>query len=377
VSAPKRGRVLIVDDEPGMLRAAERVLASSYEVMTATRPSEALAIAGEFHPELAVCDIRMPEMDGFALADALRAAHPGIDVIFMTGSSTEPDAALVRAIRSQAFYFIQKPFDREVLLTLVDRCHELRRLRQAERAHTTRLERELNDARLVQRALLPAPRAVVGSFSVAAELEACQELGGDFCDYAPTREGGIAFIIADVCGHGACAAMFTSLVKSAFQSASGRDFAPRRVLDLLTQEVRLFGPGRFVTAIVGRVRVPGQVLEYVNAGHPPGALACDSSAGAQLLGSTGPLISSELELATWDVVETAWESGARLLLCTDGLGEVLGRRPSELARFLKERAEQHRTAEELVKVAAECGRAALAGRPAPDDITLLAISQGD
>src|SRR5688572_21108221 len=126
MSATKRGRVLIVDDEPGMLRAAERVLASSHEVMTATRPSEAMALAAEFRPELAVCDIRMPEMDGFELAEALRAADPGIDVIFMTGSSTEPDAALVRAIRSQAFYFIQKPFDREVLLTLVDRCLELR-----------------------------------------------------------------------------------------------------------------------------------------------------------------------------------------------------------------------------------------------------------
>jgi sigma-B regulation protein RsbU (phosphoserine phosphatase) len=374
MSGARPGRVLIVDDEPGMLRAAERVLAGSYAVLAASRPSEALRAAAEFEPDVAVCDIRMPEMDGFALAEALKAAHPGIDVIFMTGSSTEPDAALVRAIRSRAFYFIQKPFDREVLLTLVDRCMELRRLRQAERAHTARLERELSDARLVQRALLPEARAVVGAFDVAAELEACRELGGDFCDYEGTRAGGIAFIIADVCGHGASAALFTSLVKSAFHSAAGRDFAPRAVISLLARAVRLFGSGRFLTAIAGRIGGPGMALEYVNAGHPPAALAHDASGSVRPLESTGPLVSCDLEGATWDVAETEWGSGARLLMCTDGLGEALGCRPSDLSAFLVKNAARMRGAGEMVDATFEAARDALGGRPAPDDITLLAIS---
>ena len=79
-------------------------------------------MASEFHPELAIVDIRMPDLDGFELMAQLKARFPGIDVILMTGSVDDLDDKLVRAIRSAAFYFIQKPFDREVLRTLVERC---------------------------------------------------------------------------------------------------------------------------------------------------------------------------------------------------------------------------------------------------------------
>jgi DNA-binding NtrC family response regulator len=154
-SAPaKSERVLIVDDEPGILRAAERILSPAYQVMTASRPSEAMDLVAACEPDLVICDIRMPEMDGFALVKLIRARRPEIDAIFMTGSHTEPDAHLVRAIRSDAFYFIQKPFDRLVLTTLVERCLELRRLRSAQRNHTARLERELAEAALFQRTML-------------------------------------------------------------------------------------------------------------------------------------------------------------------------------------------------------------------------------
>src|SRR5262245_9188063 len=141
----KRGRVLIVDDEPGMLRAVERILAGEYAVRTAATPTEAFAAAAELDPDLVLGDVRMPEMDGFALVEALREKRPGFDLIFMTGSHTEPDANLVRSMRSRAFYFVEKPFDRQVLLTLVERCLELRWLRHAQREHTARLERELID----------------------------------------------------------------------------------------------------------------------------------------------------------------------------------------------------------------------------------------
>ena len=53
----------------------------------------------------------------------------------MTGSVDDLDEKLVRAIRSPAFYFIQKPFDREVLKTLVERCVELRWRREEHRRH--------------------------------------------------------------------------------------------------------------------------------------------------------------------------------------------------------------------------------------------------
>ncbi|MBV8811933.1 MAG: response regulator, partial [Acidobacteriaceae bacterium] len=103
-------RVLVVDDEAGMLRSIERVLDQNYEVATSLSSREAIQLAEAFKPDLAILDIQMPEMDGFQLMEELQALDPELDVIFMTGSIHELDAKLVRAIRKDAFYFLQKPF---------------------------------------------------------------------------------------------------------------------------------------------------------------------------------------------------------------------------------------------------------------------------
>ena len=121
-------RILVVDDEAGMLRSVERVLGQDYKVASTRSSREAIGLAEEFKPDLAILDIQMPEMDGFQLMEAMQALDPELDVIFMTGSIHEIDAKLIRAIRKNAFYFLQKPFDRGVLLSLVERCLELKRL---------------------------------------------------------------------------------------------------------------------------------------------------------------------------------------------------------------------------------------------------------
>ena len=103
----------------------------------------------------------MPDLNGFDLMAQLKARFPSLDVILMTGSVDDLDDKLVRAIRSAAFYFIQKPFDREVLRTLVERCVELRRRREDHRQNLKRLEKELAEARTFQQSLLPEREAIV------------------------------------------------------------------------------------------------------------------------------------------------------------------------------------------------------------------------
>lgn len=369
------GRVMIVDDEPGMLRAAERVLAANHEVKTVGDPRDALRVLDTFDADLVICDIRMPHLDGFALTELMRAHRPDLDVIFMTGSSAEPDAALVRAIRSEAFYFIQKPFDRQVLLTLVERCLELRRLRRTQRAHTARLERELAEARVAQRALLPDENGSLGAFRIAARLDASQELGGDFFDYAPTPDGGIGLIIADACGHGASAALMTSVIKSSFRAAAAEQFSPVAVCERLGHAIRLFGTGRFVTAICARILPAEGVIEYINAGHPAGVLTGRGRAG--LLETTASLISADLEPEPWDIHRTGWQPGMTLFACTDGLGDALRCSSRTLSDRLRQWSEGETHPGAMVEAARRAALAALGGRPAPDDITLLAVSQID
>src|SRR5262252_5895435 len=173
-------RILVVDDEAGMLRSVERVLGEDYEVVSTRSPRDAVGVAEAFKPDLAILDIQMPEMDGFQLMEQLRALDPDIDVIFMTGSIHELDAKLIRAIRKDAFYFLQKPFDRGVILSLVDRCLELKALDRSNRAHLLRLERELGDARAFQQSILAPRFGTVGGISVFAQYIPCSELAGDF-----------------------------------------------------------------------------------------------------------------------------------------------------------------------------------------------------
>ena len=183
-------RILVVDDEPGMLRAVERVLSEDHHVI-GTRLVARCAVGGRtsFSPELAIVDIRMPDLDGFELMAQLKARFPALDVILMTGSVDDLDEKLVRAIRSPAFYFIQKPFDREVLRTLVERCVELRWRREDHRQNLKRLENEMAEARAFQQSLLPDREAIVNRVAVCCRYTPCSALGGDLYDYAAAAAG--------------------------------------------------------------------------------------------------------------------------------------------------------------------------------------------
>src|SRR5215470_553599 len=159
-------RILVVDDEAGMLRSVERVLGQDYTVASTRSSREAVVVARAFKPDLAILDIQMPEMDGFQLMEELQALDPELDVILMTGSIHELDAKLIRAIRKDAFYFLQKPFDRGVLLSLVERCLELKRLDHTNQKQLQRMEKELGDARAFQQSLLPPEFGQVGGISI-------------------------------------------------------------------------------------------------------------------------------------------------------------------------------------------------------------------
>src|SRR5262249_22713543 len=238
----KPARILVVDDEPGMVRAVERVLGGEYQVAGTQRSREALAMAEDFRPDLAIVDIRMPDLDGFELMARLKARFPAVDVILMTGSVDDLDEKLVRAIRSPAFYFIQKPFDREVLKTLVERCVELRWRREDHRQNLKRLETEISEARVFQQSLLPEREARVNGVSICCRYTPCSALGGDLYDYADAGAGRTAVLIADVSGHGVSAAMLTGIVKSAFHLAHVDGFEPDAVVRRVSTGLAAFSP---------------------------------------------------------------------------------------------------------------------------------------
>ena len=73
IATGNRNRLLIVDDEPGNIRILSSILATDYELSAATNAEQALQLARSQLPELILLDMVMPDMDGLALCQALKA----------------------------------------------------------------------------------------------------------------------------------------------------------------------------------------------------------------------------------------------------------------------------------------------------------------
>ncbi len=370
----KSARVLIVDDDVAMLRTVTRILAQEYEVQSAASPKEALTVAKTFDPHLAILDIRMAGMDGFELMNALKTLNADVQVILMTGSIYDIDEQLIRAIREKAFYYITKPFDREVLRTLVHRCLELQFLEDANRRHVAHLEGQLSEARAFQETMLPAKSAQIEGFEIHAAHQPCTELAGDLYDYASVGAGQVALLIADVVGHGVSAAMLTGIVKSAFNASHVDDYAPLSVVRRISEGIAAFEADRFVTVLSARISGPEGRLEYVNAGHEGGVMV-GPSGELTPLASTGPLISPALPFVTWDQNVAQWRSGSQVLLYTDGIAEA-PKADDKNDLFGVKRVHavvQNHTdgCEALLGAILDQVTLFTGGRPSDDDITLL------
>lgn len=121
--APPMGRgetILIVEDEEAIARLTTRILSESgYRVLTAHSPSEALKAVEAHSSEIALLltDVVMPEMNGRELADRLRASHPSLRTLFMSGYTA--DAIAHRGVLETGLRFLQKPFSPEDLAAKV------------------------------------------------------------------------------------------------------------------------------------------------------------------------------------------------------------------------------------------------------------------
>jgi len=112
------GKVLVVDNEPGILRLLERtLLADGHEVWVAPGAAEALELL-KLHPvDVILMDIYMPEMSGLALMKIVRQSHPKIRTILISGRHSGETE--ITAKEFGAFGFMSKPFRRSDLSAIV------------------------------------------------------------------------------------------------------------------------------------------------------------------------------------------------------------------------------------------------------------------
>src|ERR1700730_3973845 len=115
-----KARILVVDDDPDLVRALwVRLRASNYEVSTASDGYTAIASAQKERPALIILDLGLPVGDGFVVLDRLQNSDTlaGVPVIVL--SARDPQANEQRALRAGATAFFQKPADNEELLNVI------------------------------------------------------------------------------------------------------------------------------------------------------------------------------------------------------------------------------------------------------------------
>ena len=122
-----KAKALVIDDEPAMLDSLRLNLQShGYDVSTAETAEQGLKLAESSHFDIALTDLQLPDLDGIGVLRQLKEIAPDIEVIVITGYGSVSNA--VEATKAGAFYFVEKPFDFEQLLILIEKAIERRGL---------------------------------------------------------------------------------------------------------------------------------------------------------------------------------------------------------------------------------------------------------
>jgi DNA-binding NtrC family response regulator len=134
-------KILIVDDEPDMLRLLSMIIKEKtpYEVTTTNNPLEALELAKKGF-DLLIADLKMPGLNGIELLESVKRFDEDIPTIIITAYGTVE--AAVETMQKGAFDFITKPFRKEQILFTIERALKWVRLQKENKMLREQLKTE-------------------------------------------------------------------------------------------------------------------------------------------------------------------------------------------------------------------------------------------
>jgi sigma-B regulation protein RsbU (phosphoserine phosphatase) len=382
-------RILVVDDVAEnrdlLIRRLKRLELTNVD--QAVNGVEALAAIAVQPYDLVLLDIMMPELDGFGVLAALREQGRVDDMPVIVISAMSEIDAVVRCVELGAEDFLFKPFNPVLLRARVLASLEKKALRDQTREELRRKQLELNEARTLQLALVPAPfRGTPGGRPVAIDvvLEPAKEVGGDLVDHFRVGEHLLVMLLGDVSDKGAGAALMMARTHSIFRGLAGRPDAetlfadPARAMNLANAALSVANAGcMFVTLLLGALDLRTRELRYVRAGHVPPFHRNGAGTVARLSGAGGPPLGLFEEIP-YQSAAAMLASDDQLLILTDGFTEAHD--PSG-ALYGEERIEAFMAAlqgcagKPLDSLIAEV-RGFEAGRPPFDDMAAILLSLG-
>lgn len=194
------------------------------------------------------------------------------------------------------------------------------------RKRTDIIEKDLKNAQIIQRALLPNTIPVTENIRIEYKNFSVDAVGGDYFSFTPLKEGGLGVFIGDVSGHGVSAALFLSLLKATADRACRRfGQNPKEFIEYLNSELIETMPHYFVTAIYGyftQTRTDGSIqFTFSKGGHPNPIIQWKSTGKVEMLRCRGTIL-GKFDHATYEEISITLRQGDRIFLYTDGLPEM-------------------------------------------------------
>jgi sigma-B regulation protein RsbU (phosphoserine phosphatase) len=240
------------------------------------------------------------------------------------------------------------------------------------------LERDLAAARLTQQSLIPQKPPALPGWDIAACYRPVIQVGGDIYGWLRMADGRTLFWIADATGHGASAALLTTLAKLLFHHGSVEHNKPAEIMEAVNNDFRsIFGARSFMTAMcVALDPATGQAC-VVGAGHPPLLVARNGGGTEEILSSAPPL--GLLERSEFLETTVELQPGDAFFLYTDGL---YGSGRDESPRLSSGRLGEMlhpiaASAQALLNRVVEQTAANDGGKSSPDDVAAVAVRRSD
>ena len=289
------------------------------------------------------------------------------------------DARWLRALRLLRLLRVLK-LQTHILESVVEeRTRELAEKNAALEKAQAQLKAELEVARSLQLAILPAAFPARSGCEAAARMIPATTMGGDFYDYIELPDGEVGLVIADVSGHGVPAAFFMAVARTNLRELAVHHTDPGQCLGQTNDALCAQNPlDLFVTVFYCVLEPKSGVLRYANGGHNPPYIR--RAAGAvETLSGAGGLVLGAMPGARYPTHTVQLLRGDRLVLYTDGVTEAFN--PAEElygAQRLADEVHVHGGGTPAALVERICQSVTNFAGTAPqsDDITLTVLTWG-
>ena len=380
--------ILVVDDDAMSRRVLAQLLSGAgYNCRISNDGSEALETSHARPPSLLLLDFDMPGPNGAEVLRRLRSDEDPtvaqIPAIMLTAHGS--DQSEVSCLQAGADDFVTKPVNASVLRARIETQLRLRSMRrQLERQNDELekwrrdLERDLAAARLTQQSLIPQKPLLLPGWQIATRYRPVIQVGGDIYGWLRMKDGRVLFWIADGTGHGAAAALLTTLAKLLFHHGSMDHDSPVSLMEAVDNDFRsIFGARSFMTAMCVALNPATGQAQVVGAGHPPLLVVRHGGATESIASAAPPL--GMIKRAAFTERPIALEPGDAFLIYTDGLfrwtnDERHRVTPGQLEKVLDHSAP---SAEALLKRIVAQTAPENSAKTAPDDVAAIAVRRED